>query len=91
MTSYAIVFVSDPDAEVWSGTEEVMDAYGLTASEKKLLKELLAGQSLQEAASKLNITRLTSRNRLSRIMDKTGTRRQADLLQLILRSRVPVQ
>ena len=79
---------------VCSGVERYRGGHGrlrVDGFREGLLKELVAGKNLQEAASKLNITRLTSRNRLSRIMDKTGTRRQADLLQLILRSRVPVQ
>ena len=63
-----------------------MDTYGLTLSERELVNELLAGRSLQEAAANLNITRFTCRNRLAKIMTKTDTRRQSQLLQLILRS-----
>ncbi len=63
-----------------------MDVYDLTASEKKLLRELIAGRSLREAADALKITWVTSRNRLARIMSKTDTHRQSELLQLILRS-----
>jgi DNA-binding CsgD family transcriptional regulator len=87
----AIVFISDPDAAAGDAADEVMDAYRLTPAEKNLLRELLAGHSLQEAADALNITRATSRNRLAQIMSKTDTQRQAQLLQLILRSTVPVR
>ncbi len=86
----AILFVSDPDAPT-GGADEVMDAYRLTRAEKKLLSELIAGRSLSEAADILNITRATSRNRLAWIMAKTDTHRQSELIQLILRSSVPVQ
>ena len=82
----AIVFISDPDRPDGDSITGVMDAYGLTPAEKKLVAELLAGRSLNEAAANLNITRVTSRNRLARIMAKTDTHRQGQLLQLILRS-----
>ena len=65
-----------------------MDSYGLTPAEKKLLNELLAGCSLKEAAGRLNIARVTSRNRLARIMAKTDTHRQGELIRLMLRSSV---
>jgi len=88
---FAILFVSDPDSERGEVVREVMDAYGLTPSERRLLSELISGRSLREAADILKITRATSRNRLARIMAKTETHRQSDLIQLILRCRVPVR
>jgi DNA-binding CsgD family transcriptional regulator/PAS domain-containing protein len=88
---HAIVFISDPDAPAGDATDGVMEAYGLTPGEKKLVRELLAGRSLQEAADNLAIMRVTSRNRLAQIMAKTDVQRQAQLLQLILRSTIPVR
>lgn len=82
----AVVFISNPDTLPKESVDEVMDVYDLTASEKKLLRELIAGRSLREAADALKITWVTSRNRLARIMSKTDTHRQSELLQLILRS-----
>jgi DNA-binding CsgD family transcriptional regulator len=69
----AILFISDPDIPAGDAVDEVMDAYGLTPSERRLLSELIAGRSLSEAAEILNIKRVTSRNRLARIMAKTAT------------------
>ena len=87
----AILFISDPEPLAGEVADEVMGAYGLTPSERRLLSELIAGRSLREAADSLNITRATSRNRLARIMAKTDTHRQSELIQLILRSSVPVR
>jgi DNA-binding CsgD family transcriptional regulator len=87
----AILFISDPDTLACAVVDEVMGAYGLTPSERKLLSELIAGRSLREAADILEITRATSRNRLARIMAKTDTHRQSELIQLILRSSIPVR
>jgi DNA-binding CsgD family transcriptional regulator/PAS domain-containing protein len=87
----AVVFVSDPEAATAETVEAAMEAYGLTPAEKKLLNELIAGRSLKEAADSLSITRATSRNRLARIMTKTETHRQSELLRLMLRSSVPAR
>jgi len=87
----AILYISDPDLRSDDAVDGVMDAYGLTPSEKRLLSELLAGRSLQEAADLLNITRATSRNRLARIMTKTDTHRQSELIQFMLRCSIPVR
>jgi len=84
--SRAIVLISDPESRPKSPAAEVLDAFGLTPSEKRLVNELVSGRSLKEAAETLNITRATSRNRLARIMSKTDTHRQSELIQLILRS-----
>jgi DNA-binding CsgD family transcriptional regulator len=87
----AIVFAADPDAAAVDAVDEAAAAYGLTNSEKSLLSELVAGRSLKDAAANLSIARATSRNRLARIMAKTDTHRQSELIQLILRSVIPLR
>ncbi len=82
----AILFISDPDSQAGEAVDGAMNAYGLTPSEKRLVQQLVSGRSLKEAADSLKITRATSRNKLARIMTKTDTHRQSELLQLILRS-----
>ncbi|MBJ7535856.1 helix-turn-helix transcriptional regulator [Rhodomicrobium vannielii ATCC 17100] len=84
----AIVLITDPEAPVEDAANDAMDAFGLTPAEKRLVHELLAGHNLQESAEILNITRATSRNRLAHIMSKTGTHRQSELIQLILRATI---
>jgi DNA-binding CsgD family transcriptional regulator/PAS domain-containing protein len=87
----AIVFISDPAGPGGTSVEDVMDSYGLTPSEKMLMTKLLAGSTLREAADDLNIAHATSRNRLARIMAKTDTHRQSELVQLMLRSSAPAR
>jgi DNA-binding CsgD family transcriptional regulator len=87
----AIVFISDPDRPDGDAIAEMMDLYGLTPSEKRLLSELLAGSTVQEAADTLKITRATGRNRLARIMARTDTNRQGALLQLIRKGSSPTR
>jgi DNA-binding CsgD family transcriptional regulator len=87
----AIVFISDPDQSPGDAIAETMDLYGLTPSEKRLLSELLAGSTVQEAADTLSTARTTGRNRLARIMAKTATNRQGELLQLICKGSSPTR
>lgn len=57
--------------------------YGLTRAEVRLCEALLAGQSLAEAASALNVSRNTAKTHLARVFDKTGIRSQLALLRLL--------
>lgn len=57
--------------------------YGLTQAEQRLLRVLFDGISLPEAARCLGVARTTARTHLQRLFEKTGTRRQADLLRII--------
>jgi DNA-binding CsgD family transcriptional regulator len=67
-------------------SRKVADAargYGLTRAEQRLLRVLFDGISLPEAARCLGVARTTARTHLQRLFEKTGTRRQADLLRTI--------
>jgi DNA-binding CsgD family transcriptional regulator len=58
--------------------------YGLTPSEERLASLLGAGSSLADAAETLSIRLSTARGVLKSVFAKTGTRRQASLVNLIL-------
>jgi DNA-binding CsgD family transcriptional regulator len=82
------LFVTNPDVIPHGAAECIMAAYGLTAAEKRLVDALTAGESLKDAADALGVTEVTLRNRLARVMIKTGTNRQAELVALIMAGRV---
>ena len=46
---------------------------------------LIRGKDLNEVSGELKVSRETARTHLKHIFDKTGARRQADLVRLILR------
>ncbi|THD54576.1 MAG: response regulator transcription factor [Bradyrhizobium sp.] len=52
---------------------------------KRASKEIVKGDGRQAAADRLNITVGTARSHLSSIFDKTGTKRQAELVRLLFR------
>jgi DNA-binding CsgD family transcriptional regulator len=58
--------------------------FDLTPSEARLTLRLVAGDKLQSAAVKLDISYETARGHLKNIFNKTGARRQAELVVLIV-------
>jgi pSer/pThr/pTyr-binding forkhead associated (FHA) protein len=78
------VFISDPDQGIGSGQGLLSRLYGLTPAETRLTGELLQGYTLEEAAEELGISLQTGRTHLRHIFAKTGTRRQSELLRLLL-------
>lgn len=63
--------------------EQVASRFGLTVAERRLLALLFEGMSLAGAALSLGVARTTVRTHLQRIFDKTGRRRQSDLVRLV--------
>lgn len=57
---------------------------GLTRMETALALEVLDGQGLKVAARRLGISPTTARTHLTAVFDKTGTRRQAELVRMLL-------
>jgi DNA-binding CsgD family transcriptional regulator/PAS domain-containing protein len=77
----AAVFIGAPPDERDSAGL-VAAGFGLTPAETRVLENLLAGRTLKEAASELNIAYTTVRSHLDRILSKTGVSRQAELVRL---------
>ena len=59
--------------------------YGFTPTEVQVLQLLAAGHPLRYAAEQLNVKTSTARTHLRNLFDKTGLRRQTDLLRLLQR------
>jgi DNA-binding CsgD family transcriptional regulator len=83
----AAIFIADPEAVAAPALSQLQDQYGLTRAEAALTLELLKGDGMQAAADRLGVLVATARTHLHRVLAKTGTRRQADLVRLILSSR----
>ena len=58
--------------------------FGLTPAEARLVLRLVAGDSLRSSAKELSIGYETARTTLKSIFQKTGTRRQAELVIVII-------
>jgi DNA-binding CsgD family transcriptional regulator len=81
---YALVFVTDTRQPAKSRAAAMRQLYGLTPSEARVADRLLDGLEVREIADRLGITFETCRFHLKRIFSKTSTRRQAELIRLML-------
>ena len=75
-----------PDAENAAALERICRLYGLSPSETRLALRLVRGESVAEASAALHIKAETARAYLKHIFVKTGAKRQADLVRVLLRS-----
>ena len=79
----AILYLKDPREQFHARAEAVAVLYGLKPTEARLAVAIASGASIKEAAIRLGMTEQTARTYVKRILQKTGVRRQADLVQLI--------
>lgn len=80
----ATVLITDPEVEVRSRIDELRERFGLTRAEATFALEIIKGDGRQATADRLGITVGTARGHLSKIFDKTGVSRQAELVRLLL-------
>jgi DNA-binding CsgD family transcriptional regulator/PAS domain-containing protein len=78
------VLVGDPEAQPELRTELLQCFHELTPAEASLAQLLAQGRDLDEAAEALGVTRQTVRSRLRDVFAKTGTCRQAALVERLL-------
>jgi DNA-binding CsgD family transcriptional regulator len=63
----------------------------LTRAEAALAIEILKGRTIENSAAELGITVLTARTHLKRIFAKTKTKRQSELVLLLLNASAPLR
>ena len=78
------VWISDPNREAVSRVKRIRTLFELTTAEADIAAEIAHGLSLYEIADLLEISRHTVRNHLKHIFEKTGARRQSDVVRLVL-------
>jgi DNA-binding CsgD family transcriptional regulator len=78
------ILISDPDEPPAIDAQRIGLYWGLTRSESVLATELLRGLDVTAAARRLGVTRVTARNHLRSILQKTGAHRQSELVRLLM-------
>ncbi|HEV2983785.1 MAG TPA: hypothetical protein VGX46_05325 [Vicinamibacterales bacterium] len=78
------IVITDPRRQRPLSSDRLQAAFGLTEAEARLAAQLAAGEDLRAAADKLGITYGTARTRLADIFQRTETRRQTELIKLLL-------
>jgi DNA-binding CsgD family transcriptional regulator len=80
------VIVIDPESASSPDPEVLRELFSLTPAEARVAVRLVQGQSAAEIADETGTSTETIRTHLKRILSKTGTKRQGELISLILRS-----
>ena len=80
----AIAFLNDPDEPVQVDLDILRRLYGLTAAECRLASRLCDGHTLSAIAAQLRVSENTVKTQLRSIFGKTKTRRQAELVRLLV-------
>ncbi len=86
----AVVLVTVPEADLPLPGWLLLEAYGLTPAELRVLVPLLRSQTLGEIAADLGITHRTVKAHLQSMFRKTGTTRQAELALQMARLLPPI-
>ena len=81
-----VLYVRDAVGKSQVNNTVAKQLFNFTPAETALALELANGLSLEEAAENLNIMRNTARAHLRAIFSKTGVRRQAKLVRVMLNS-----
>jgi DNA-binding CsgD family transcriptional regulator len=80
----AIVLIGDPDSALGSAEAVAVQLYGLTPGEARLACAVASGESLESYASARGINVSTARWTMKQVLAKTGAKRQADLVRILL-------
>jgi DNA-binding CsgD family transcriptional regulator len=87
----AILFIADPETKAAVRWQWLREDFGLTRAEAAVAVEVLEADGLHAAAGGLGISLATARTHLAHVFDKTGTRRQAELIRLMLQTQPSVR
>ena len=79
----AIVLIGGPAQRSAARPDELAAIYGLTSAEAELAVAIGNGVSLKQAAAKRGVKLSTVRSQTLSLLQKTGARRQADLVRMI--------
>lgn len=84
VTAQATLFACDPNLEPIVDQSALRRLFGFTHAEAALATLLISGRSVEQATDRLCVSIHTGRTHLKRMMLKTDTGRQAELLRLLL-------
>jgi len=87
----AVLFITDTDRSQSPADYLFGDLYGLTHAETRLVTQVLRGGGLTAAAEELGLSRNTAHSQLASVFQKTGTRRQGELLRLLVGGIAPIE
>ncbi len=84
----AVLFIRDPVAALPRGITEIAGLYGLSKREAEVAAKLTEDKGAREAAEELGISEVTVRNHIAHALGKTGTKKQSELIRLLIASKL---
>jgi DNA-binding CsgD family transcriptional regulator len=90
-TKTAAIFVARAISPFVAANNVIAALFSLTPSEGRVFDHIASGRTVAQAATTLGIGESTVRTHLLRLYDKTGVRRQAELVHMAASLAVPVQ
>jgi DNA-binding CsgD family transcriptional regulator len=82
----AAVYIIDPRLPQQIDLENLAVLFEFTQAEASLAARLANGRTLHEAAVEVGVSMNTIRTHLKHALEKSGCRRQAELVALVIRS-----
>jgi DNA-binding CsgD family transcriptional regulator len=82
----SVVFLGDPELHAEPDPALLATLFGFTPAESKVASLVMQGKTVAEVAGRLRISPHTTRNHLKRLFSKTNTKRQAELVHMLLSS-----
>jgi len=79
-----VVFIIDPADRILTRNELLQSAFGLTAAEARLACMIAGGQSMEEIADELSVTRNTLKTQLRNVYSKMEINKQHQLTSLVM-------
>ncbi len=83
------LLIFDCETEIEDRIKEFSELFSLTAAEMRVLSLLLTKGSVSQAAAELNMAQSTAQTHMKRILEKTGTHRQAELVKIFYEVTIP--
>lgn len=83
-SSRLLAIFHDPSRVVQVDPRRIASLHGLTTVEAELAAALVEGLTVTEFAGRRGCTEQTARTHLKRVLEKTGTSRQTDLVRVLL-------
>jgi DNA-binding CsgD family transcriptional regulator len=81
-----LVYISGRERDFRDRSSHIAAAFDLSPTQARLATLLVEGRSLTAAAKEIGITEQTARTYSKEIYSRTGTSRQGDLIQRLLKS-----
>jgi DNA-binding CsgD family transcriptional regulator len=83
------LLILDCQRSIFDRVKVFSELFALTSAETRVLWQLLLGGGVTQAATQLNIAQSTAQTHVKRILEKTGTHRQAELVKVFYEVTIP--